>query len=207
MIINDKIMNLDEACALLKISKPTLYRKVASGEIPAQKVGRSWRFLMSEMMNLVSTPLQKSGVQLSNLATPIDLSKIAQVCKKYYVGLCYLFGSFAAGSHDTMSDIDLGIVFLPNIDLDKRRFFFSDIQSDFANCVKKNELDLIFLQDVGPLVQEQAFLGDLIYSIDPSFRVEYEDHATRQAMDFRFFQRRFDQDMVEDIKEGCFFVT
>jgi excisionase family DNA binding protein len=40
----DDILTIDELAAYLKISKSTLYKLVREGKIPAQKIGRHWRF-------------------------------------------------------------------------------------------------------------------------------------------------------------------
>lgn len=39
-----EILNIQEACQFLRIAKPTLYKYIRSGEIPAFKMGRVWRF-------------------------------------------------------------------------------------------------------------------------------------------------------------------
>ncbi len=39
-----EILSVPETCVFLKISKPTLYRYISKGEIPALKVGGTWRF-------------------------------------------------------------------------------------------------------------------------------------------------------------------
>ena len=38
------VFNIDELADYLKIPKSTLYKLVREGKIPAQKVGRHWRF-------------------------------------------------------------------------------------------------------------------------------------------------------------------
>ena len=40
----DDVFNIDELADYLKIPKSTLYKLVREGKIPAQKVGRHWRF-------------------------------------------------------------------------------------------------------------------------------------------------------------------
>ena len=35
-----RTLNIDEACQLLHTHKSTLYQKIASGEIPAARIGR-----------------------------------------------------------------------------------------------------------------------------------------------------------------------
>ena len=43
------IFTLDELAAYLKVGKRTLYRLAAHGDIPAFKVGGTWRFRQSEI--------------------------------------------------------------------------------------------------------------------------------------------------------------
>ena len=40
----DDVFSIDDLAAFLKIPKSTLYKLVREGRIPAQKVGRHWRF-------------------------------------------------------------------------------------------------------------------------------------------------------------------
>jgi excisionase family DNA binding protein len=40
----EDILDIDEACEFLKLSKPMIYKYVRKGQIPAFKVGRVWRF-------------------------------------------------------------------------------------------------------------------------------------------------------------------
>jgi excisionase family DNA binding protein len=43
------ILTLDEVAAYLKAGKRTIYRLVASGELPAFKLGGTWRFSRSDI--------------------------------------------------------------------------------------------------------------------------------------------------------------
>ena len=43
-IIEGEILTLDEVAAYLKAGKRTIYRLAANGEIPAFKLGGTWRF-------------------------------------------------------------------------------------------------------------------------------------------------------------------
>ncbi|MFC1578679.1 excisionase family DNA-binding protein [Thermodesulfobacteriota bacterium] len=45
----DDILTTKEACEYLKISRPTYLKCIADGKIKAQKVGRGWRALKSEL--------------------------------------------------------------------------------------------------------------------------------------------------------------
>ena len=39
-----EVLSFEEACQILKLAKPTLYAYVRKGQIPAFKLGRSWKF-------------------------------------------------------------------------------------------------------------------------------------------------------------------
>jgi excisionase family DNA binding protein len=41
--VTDRILTFDEALEKLKVSRPTLYHALQNGQVPAMKVGRSWR--------------------------------------------------------------------------------------------------------------------------------------------------------------------
>ncbi len=43
------VLTADEAAEYLRVSRKTLYRLVAAGKIPGQKVGRSWRFRRGDL--------------------------------------------------------------------------------------------------------------------------------------------------------------
>jgi excisionase family DNA binding protein len=45
----DAVLTTDEAMQYLKISKPTLLKHIREKKVKAIKVGRSWRFLQSEL--------------------------------------------------------------------------------------------------------------------------------------------------------------
>ena len=47
--MSDEILTLDEVAIFLKVGKRTVYRLAAAGEIPAFKLGGSWRFRRSEL--------------------------------------------------------------------------------------------------------------------------------------------------------------
>jgi len=48
------VFNIDELSDYLKIPKSTLYKLVRQGKIPAQKVGRHWRFHKEAIVDWLS---------------------------------------------------------------------------------------------------------------------------------------------------------
>ena len=51
----EEIMTPSEVAALLKIHLKTVYKLAERGVIPGNRIGRSWRFSRSDVMELVSS--------------------------------------------------------------------------------------------------------------------------------------------------------
>ena len=47
---NEEVLTLKETSEFLKLSKSTLYNLARKGEIPARRVGRSWRFVKLHLL-------------------------------------------------------------------------------------------------------------------------------------------------------------
>ncbi len=54
----DEILTIDEVAVFLKAGKRTVYRLAASGEIPAFKLGGTWRFRRSELDQWIAASIQ-----------------------------------------------------------------------------------------------------------------------------------------------------
>lgn len=60
----DEILTIDEVAVFLKAGKRTVYRLAACGEIPAFKLGGTWRFRRSELDRWIAASIRgktKSG--------------------------------------------------------------------------------------------------------------------------------------------------
>jgi excisionase family DNA binding protein len=60
----EEIMTPSEVAALLKIHLKTVYKLAEKGVIPGNRIGRSWRFSRSDVLELVSS----KGMNLSEHA-------------------------------------------------------------------------------------------------------------------------------------------
>ena len=58
----DILLTFQEAAELLRVSRATMYRLLASGQIVGHKVGRAWRFYKRDIHAFVSAP-NGSGVR------------------------------------------------------------------------------------------------------------------------------------------------
>jgi excisionase family DNA binding protein len=41
---NEEVLDVKDACKLLKVCRMTLYKEIENNSLPAKKIGRSWRF-------------------------------------------------------------------------------------------------------------------------------------------------------------------
>ena len=57
----DEILTIDEVAAYLKAGKRTVYRLAASGQIPAFKLGVTWRFRRGELDQWIASRIGKAA--------------------------------------------------------------------------------------------------------------------------------------------------
>lgn len=112
-------MTIKEAARFLRVAPITLYRKVRRGEVPASKLGRSWRFHREQLeewikkpppvhrLPPVSSPLFR---HLSGREAESTLKFIEEIRKENGVEKVILYGSKARGDFRENSDIDLLLV-------------------------------------------------------------------------------------------------
>ena len=56
----DEILTIDEVSAYLKAGKRTVYRLAASGQLPAFKLGGTWRFRRGELDQWIASRIGKA---------------------------------------------------------------------------------------------------------------------------------------------------
>lgn len=59
----EEIMTPSEVASLLKIHLKTVYKLAEKGIIPGNRIGRSWRFSRSDVLELVSTKGLADGAE------------------------------------------------------------------------------------------------------------------------------------------------
>ena len=58
-----EVITPNEVAALLRIHVKTVYRLAEEGQIPGKKIGRSWRFLKSSVLELISSDEEEAAVE------------------------------------------------------------------------------------------------------------------------------------------------
>jgi hypothetical protein len=141
------------------------------------------------------------------------VKRIREICRKYNIALCYLFGSqqecgkvLLKGNHvemlDTESDIDFGVLFvsLP-ADLLKT---YAHLSLELQDIVSPFRADLLFLHEVDHLIQLEVIRGLCIYSLDEEFRETYEEKVMMMASDEMGIFNLNEKDLLKAIEDGYF---
>ena len=105
--------------------------------------------------------------------TQIDLLK--EVFVKRGVVLAYLFGSQAEGRVTPLSDVDLAVLLPHNLAAYDKFRVQADLIGDCGQVLKRNDVDVVVLNDASPL---------LAFRVVKHGRVLYEDPVTHPAVKF-----------------------
>jgi excisionase family DNA binding protein len=66
----DEILTLEEVAAYLKAGRRTVYRFAANGQIPAFKLGGTWRFRRTELDRWIADRIGTQGASKPTRAKP-----------------------------------------------------------------------------------------------------------------------------------------
>jgi len=141
------------------------------------------------------------------------MERIADICRRYDIVLCYLFGSQAesglsilqggtAESSDPGSDIDFAVLFKERPQNSLKTY--ATLSLDLQGLVSPFRADLLFLHEVDHLIQLEAIKGACIYSEDETLREEYEEKVMMFAAEELIIFKLNEKDMFEAMDNGYF---
>lgn len=64
MAHKDEVFTIEDLAVYLKLSKSTVYKLLAEGKIPGQKVGRHWRFSKVAIDEWLREPLKSRSTEV-----------------------------------------------------------------------------------------------------------------------------------------------
>ena len=68
-----KLLTVEEVMDLLRMSRDTVYRLAARGQLPGRKIGRAWRFPADELERYLRR--SSSGSRPAGTEDPVSLSE------------------------------------------------------------------------------------------------------------------------------------
>ncbi len=141
------------------------------------------------------------------------MGKVKEICRKYNITLCYLFGSQQNNGKailegkkveisDHEADIDFAVLFMGP--LKNTLETYARLSLDLQELVSPFRADLLFLHEVDHLIQLEAIKGINIYSINKKFREEYEEKVMMFASDELEIFKLNEKDLFKAIEDGYF---
>ena len=141
------------------------------------------------------------------------MGKIKEICKKYNIALCYIFGSQQNNGKailegkkveisDHEADIDFAVLFMSP--LKNTLETYALLSLELQELVSPFRADLLFLHEVDHLIQLEAIKGINIYSIENELREEYEEKVMMFASDELEIFKLNERDLFKAIEDGYF---
>ena len=111
---------------------------------------------------------------------------INELVQKYGIKLLYVFGSYAKGSNNKNSDIDIAVLVDDNYKPMYKLYMIGDLTSIF----KRDDIDLVILNGASPVLRHQVIkYGKIIYEESLEEKVIFEAKVLSVYMDMEPFRR------------------
>lgn len=103
------------------------------------------------------------------------------------------------------SDVDLAVRLGDDLDPRNRRRRLVSLQSDVAEALGRDDVDLVDLDRIPPLLACQVVRTGLpIVDVDPEARIAFEVQALSRYFDFAPLEQAINRDMYRRLAEGRF---
>ncbi|HEY4688837.1 MAG TPA: nucleotidyltransferase domain-containing protein [Anaerolineae bacterium] len=132
-------------------------------------------------------------------------SALREACAKYDIALAYLYGSQARGSAGPLSDIDVAILFRPEVSRPDRGDRLFHLTGELMSIFRRSDVFVADLDTASPLLRHRVYRdGQLLYCSDDRLRVKFAIEALRDYEDtrpLREIQRHY---LTKRIADGTF---
>jgi len=126
---------------------------------------------------------------------------IQYLAQREDVPFAYLFGSYAEGRANRLSDLDVA-VYLKQHSRSEREEVRLTLTTDIMKAVNMNNVDVLILNDAPPLVAYRATGRGIVLkdSVD-SARAEFEVRCLGNYLDFKYYMDRHNAALRKRIRE------
>lgn len=118
--------------------------------------------------------------------------------------LAFLFGSYARGEENGLSDVDVALLLSPDVPREK----YFDIRLRYANRIAQSlhddRVDVVILNTAPPLLRHEAIKGRVLFERSPETRVQFIVDVQRKYLDLKPFYAIDHAYMHKRLKEGRF---
>ena len=153
--------------------------------------------------------MQNAGV-LAERPLPADLNDRIRALTNAWAGdsdvaAIYLFGSRAAGSPSSRSDVDLAVVLRGGLDPDARWRKRLDLLADASHRLGTEAVDVVVLEDAPSVLGHRVIgRGRLLSEPLPRRRAAVAERILRDYLDQAHLRRILDAGLAQRIREARF---
>jgi len=107
-----------------------------------------------------------------------------EVFERFGVVLAYLYGSQARGDTGPLSDVDVAVLFGPNVPESERFNRLLHLIGELGSVFHRDDVYVVDLAEASPLLRHRVYYhGRLLYCADDAERVHFETTALRDYVD------------------------
>jgi uncharacterized protein len=112
--------------------------------------------------------------------------EITKLKKIYNIKLMYIFGSYAKGTNNGNSDIDIAVLLEDGYSpLDK-----VSLLGELSDALRSDNIDLVILNSANSVLKHQIIkYGKIFYSESEESRVFFEVRVLKEYMDMEYFRK------------------
>jgi predicted nucleotidyltransferase len=130
---------------------------------------------------------------------------VNKINKKFPVEIAYLFGSMAKNTENSMSDIDIALLFKKDYTAEDDVFIRGELM-EMGIEFFKIPVDIISLNKASlSLKYEVVKDGKILLESSPSGRVIFEALVLREYLDFKYYSDMYNKTILNSIRKNNFF--
>jgi predicted nucleotidyltransferase len=135
----------------------------------------------------------------------IDLARefVERISKECPIKFAYLFGSFATGTFNNMSDVDIAVMFEEDL-LAMNEAILRGLLMEEGKALFKRDVDIVNLKNAN-IFLKYSIIKDGIILKDHEERSLFEASVLREYLDFSYYSEIYNQKVLESIKNKEFF--
>ncbi len=119
--------------------------------------------------------------------------------KEKRIAAVFLFGSFGTEFENSFSDIDIGIIFMPDIQVGLEDEL--DLDARLSLFLKTDQIDLVNLNKAPIQLRFNAIKdGDLIYERDNTVTSDFIENTYRYYLDYSYHLKKLKRERAKVLK-------